>query len=242
MRVCGECGKTLEGAATRCPFCSSTKVTYVLDRTPAAAAEPERKEGEIALIFDREHPRPGGEEPAAETAESAEAAPEEDAGPSAFSTALHWAGQPRHALLLGAALLVLGGIAWWALAPHRTQVVEVAADPRAVDPVLAREFSKLVDAALPEKLEWGRDVLRKRIPARFPEELLMEIDRETPEIRFSNDEKNEAYYRFSIAYHYKETNKKIFAWTSVQFFFEQRNGKWLLAGDRWPREWEVMFE
>jgi hypothetical protein len=100
----------------------------------------------------------------------------------------------------------------------------------------------MVDAAIPEKLDWGREVLKQRVPSRFPEELLMEVDREKPEIRYTSDEKTEAYYRFTIAYHYKETNKKVFTWSSVQFFFGFKNGKWSLIGDRWPREWEVVFE
>jgi hypothetical protein len=246
MRVCGECGKNLEGSATRCHFCGSTKVSYVSDpETPTPVtlpvhAQPAEKDGGITIIFDKGHNHPVEEEPAEEAA--AEAPADEEEEPSFFSTAVQWARQPLHAALLGAALVAAGGILWWTLAPHRTQVEEVEADPRAVDPVLAKEFAKMVDAAIPEKLEWGRDILRRRVPSRFPEELFMEVDRDKPEIRYTSDEKSEAYYRFAIAYHYKEANKKLFVWNSVQFFFELRSGKWVLTGDRWPREWEVLFE
>jgi hypothetical protein len=238
----------LETGATRCHFCGSTKVSFIADpvetiaQPETAHPEPAEKDAGITIIFDKGHDHPAEAAPAAELEAEPQETAEGEEEPSAFSAAWQWAIRPAHAALLGVALLVLGGGVWWILAPRRVQVQEVEADPRAVDPVLARDFSALVDAALPEKLEWGREILRHRVPSRFPEELLLDTDREKAEIRFLNDEKTEAYYRCSIAYHYKETNKKIFSWMSAQFFFELRNGKWFLSGDRWPREWEVVFE
>ncbi len=247
MRVCGECHKPLEGSATRCPFCGSNTVSYMPDRP----VEPEQVEHEesssgqgITIVFDKGHDTPtvahetteGEHEHETEILEIGE-----ETHPW-VEKLLNWAKQPRTWMIAGGLLVALGGGAWWMLSDHKPEVQEVHIDPRAVDPVMAKEFSKMVDSALVDKLEWGKEVMKKRTPFRFPEELMMKVDREKPEIHYVTDEKVSATYRFSIAYHFKETHEKLYPWTTVTFFFELRGGKWIMVGERWPREAEVVFE
>jgi hypothetical protein len=244
MRVCGECKKPLEGSATRCVYCGSATVSYVADKKPEAPTEEES--GGITIIFDKGQDHPHAHKHGAEGTGPGEAAGEQDEIEEETSPLIQkvllWAKEPKYWIIAGAVIVALGGLAWWTLVPHKVQVQEVEADPRAVDPVLAKDFSKIVDAAIPDKLEWGRDMMKRRVPTRFPEELIMDVDRDNPEVRYNDDTKTTAYYRFIIAYHFKETHKKLYPWTSVTFFFELRKGKWVLTGERWPRESEVVFE
>ena len=84
--------------------------------------------------------------------------------------------------------------------------------------------------------------MRNRLPTRFPEELEMEIDRDQVKVRYDNIQKQSVYYQLSVAYHFVKAHEKTYIWQPVTFYFEIRNGKWELIGDRWVREWELEFE
>jgi hypothetical protein len=103
-------------------------------------------------------------------------------------------------------------------------------------------FDKLIDQILPEKLDWGREVMHRRLLTRFPEELQMEVDKNNRDIKWDGKGKVLAYYRFSIAYHFKEEARENYSWKPVTFFFRMEAGKWVMMGERWMREDEVLFE
>lgn len=247
MRICSQCGKTLEGSATRCPECGSTSVTWTADQpvvpqpeTPPQA--PETPKSGITIIFDKGEDTPVFSEPTPES-DSALVVVEPTKKESVFSLMWQtWRNKPGFwVALVVLALLAGGGVflmfKWNSIFPE-----PAVANQQGVDETLARQFSHMVDEMLPEKLEWGREIMKRRVPTRFPEELLMAVDKKNPEIRFLNPEQTSASYRFTMAYHFKDTNRKLYPWASVIFYFEMRNGKWVITGDRWVSEWEISFE
>lgn len=103
-------------------------------------------------------------------------------------------------------------------------------------------FELIIRKALPEKLEWGREILRKRLPSRFPEELFLAIKTKDGEAKYDNPQRTSVHYQIFIAYHFLDTAEHAYSWNPVTFYFELRLGQWELVGDRWLTEWEVEFE
>jgi len=104
------------------------------------------------------------------------------------------------------------------------------------------QMAKQVDAVIPDKLEWGREILRKRIPSCFPEQLLLEVDKSKPDVKYEDKAKTYISYRVNVSYHLEELPKELWNWQSVTFFFRPKDGQWGLYGERWPREDEIEFE
>lgn len=111
-----------------------------------------------------------------------------------------------------------------------------------VEEELKEQFELMIRKALPEKLEWGREMLRKRLPSRFPEELSIATRKKDAEAKYDNPERTSAHYQIFIAYHFLDIAEHDYIWNPVTFYFELRHGQWELVGDRWVTEWEVDFE
>ena len=111
-----------------------------------------------------------------------------------------------------------------------------------VEGELKERFELMIRKALPEKLEWGREVLRKRLPSRFPEELSLATQNKGAEAKYDNPERTCAHYQIFIAYHFLDGAEQDYIWNPVTFYFELRLGQWELVGDQWLTEWEVDFE
>jgi len=142
----------------------------------------------------------------------------------------------------GAAVIGLSLIVGLTLIGFGRPVAVKADDSNNVAGETRQVFDKLVSNYLPEKLEWGRELLKVRMPSYFPEELLIAMDTRKAEVKYSNPQKTQASYHMLVAYHFKETPKSAYIWMSAAFFFEAKEGKWQLTADKWPREWEVNFE
>jgi uncharacterized protein (DUF58 family) len=104
------------------------------------------------------------------------------------------------------------------------------------------EFQKTMEEYLPDKLEWGREIMRKRLPSRFPEELLMSYDVAKVDVRYTNREQNQAVYRLPVAYYFLNQPRATFRWQPVTFHFELRNRQWVMIGDNWMTEDDLKFE
>ncbi|MCK5219265.1 hypothetical protein KAR10_07080 [bacterium] len=111
-----------------------------------------------------------------------------------------------------------------------------------VEEELKAQFELMLRKTLPEKLEWGREALRKRLPSRFPEELFLATKQKDAEAKYDNSQRTSAHYQIFIAYHFLDAPERTYLWNPVTFYFELRHGHWELAGDRWVTEWEVEFE
>jgi len=102
-----------------------------------------------------------------------------------------------------AAVLVLAAVLWAVLKPSTSSEPPPApSHPLAVEPEVVKKFNVLIDAYLPEKLQWGRDILTRRIPSRFPEELTLDLDRAKSEVRYDDASRTSAYYQTLASYHY----------------------------------------
>jgi hypothetical protein len=217
MRRCSKCGKVLDADANRCPECGSSKMSLSLEtRTP---------EPVTAIIAPPPEPRAAFVEPIAEEPEPVPA----------------WHGPVTWALA-AAVVVVLGLGGWWWLQGGRGRTPLQAADPNAVDAVVKQQFGKLIQDYLPEKLEWGRELLKKRAPNRFPDELAIATNEAKADVEYTNSEKTAAAFGMQIAYHFPEMPRKAYLWQPVTFFFEFRQGKWVLTGDKWPNDWDLNFE
>jgi hypothetical protein len=217
MRRCSNCGKVLDDDADRCPECGSSKLTLSL--------ETRKPEPVTAIIA----PPP---EPKAAPAATVEEEPEPV---SAWQGPLPWS-------VLAAVVILLGIGAGWFFLSGRPQVPVKTTDPNAVELLVRQKLEKLIQEYLPEKLEWGRELLKKRSPNRFPEELALATNETKADVEYVNPEKTAAAYGMQIAYHFPETPRKSYQWQQVTFFFEQHQGKWVLTGDKWPNDWDLNFE
>lgn len=111
-----------------------------------------------------------------------------------------------------------------------------------VEPAVASQFETMIKELLPEKLDWAREQMKRRLPSRFPEELLMETDETKVEVNYDNKKHTAAHYEMQIAYHLKEIRKESYIWQPVTFYFELRQGKWVMVGDKWIRDSDLVFE
>ncbi len=151
--------------------------------------------------------------------------------------------QPRHWVILGALLIAFMFIPYGV-----RQVIELGSQPNyeinknKVESELQEKFDLMIEDTLADKLEWARLVLRNRVPTRFPEELTMEVDKQSAEVKYDNEDKSSAYYSLLVSYHFEDDHQKTFRWYPVTFFFEIRSQAWTLIGDRWVRESEIIFE
>lgn len=115
-------------------------------------------------------------------------------------------------------------------------------DPLQVEAETRKQFENLVDQTLADKLEWGREVLRNRLPTRFPEELVMEVDKQKADLKYDNRKKQTAAFSVQISYHFEDDHPKTIRWYPVTFFFQKQDDKWYLLGDTWIKESELIFE
>ncbi|MCK5243525.1 hypothetical protein KAR34_13840 [bacterium] len=150
---------------------------------------------------------------------------------------------PRFWMISGA--IVLGFIIVpWSI----SQIIKLTGGPaldyhaNAVEPELKKKLEVIIKDVLPDKLEWAQEHMRLRLPTRFPEELTMDANQAEAEVKYDNKEKNSAYYRMLVCYHFVDAHKKTYFWQPVTFFFEIRNGAWTMIGDRWIRKSEIIFE
>ncbi|MEW6517480.1 MAG: hypothetical protein AB1439_11340 [candidate division FCPU426 bacterium] len=151
--------------------------------------------------------------------------------------------QPRFWVMLGSVLAVLIAMPWLGMQTVKWASQPAAkTDPFKVDDEIKKKFEKLVDQALADKLEWGRDVLRNRLPTRFPEELIMEVDKQKTEAKYDNRKKNTATFAIIISYHFDDDHPKAIRWYPGTFYFEKRNEEWRLVGDNWIKESELILE
>lgn len=111
-----------------------------------------------------------------------------------------------------------------------------------VEEEIKERFELLFRKDLPEKLEWGREVLRKRLPSRFSEELSLATRTKDAEAKYDNPQRTSAHYQIFVAYHFLDTPEHACLWNPVTYYFELRRGKWVLIGDLWVTEWQVDFE
>lgn len=142
---------------------------------------------------------------------------------------------------LGIVLIVLGPWAWQQLQP-KAGSVSVTQDPRAVGSVLRQQLDALVQETVPDKIEWARGIIRQRMPFRFSDELLLELDQPAAEVRYDNEQKNSVTYHIQICYHFDQTPKRIYQWQGVSFSFQQRDGVWTLVGESWIKEENLTLE
>ncbi len=111
-----------------------------------------------------------------------------------------------------------------------------------VEPAVAGQFEVMVKEMLPEKLDWGREQMKHRLPSRFPEELLMETDETKVDIKYENKKHTAAHYELQITYHLDDAVKETYVWQPVTFYFELRQGQWVMVGDKWIRPTALVFE
>lgn len=220
MRKCSKCGKEVEFDANKCPDC-----------------------GSIALIFQLDTPQP---EPVSAPDASAPGLPEqpEPAAQEDIPALRLWMKEKWFWPAVGGTVLLLGLGGWWAFAPKPQPSAEIAAaEPvNAVEAGERAQIEALIHDALAEKLEWGRELLKKRMPNRFPEELLLDTNKAEADLQYANPEKTAVVYHLPVTYHFKELSSKAYIWLPASFTFIKRDGKWALAGDKWPNEWDVNFE
>lgn len=249
MWICGNCGRPVrDDRAAACPHCNNVKGS----RRPAIA-RPAGGNTPSALptqttVAPKPAPAPAAVPPAAKApaavAPPAPPAPRVKLGERPLVTmAKRLARQPRFWITFASVLAVLVAVPWlgmqlskWASRPV------VKADPTIVDPELKKDFEKMVDQALADKLEWGREVLRNRLPARFPEELVMEVDKQKSEVKFDNRKKNTVNFQILVSYHFEDDHRKAIRWYPGTFFFQKQDEKWYLIGDNWIKESELIFE
>jgi hypothetical protein len=151
--------------------------------------------------------------------------------------------QPRFWIALGSILAVVVIVPWLGLqlAKWASRPV-VPTDPTKVETEAKKDFEQMVDQALADKLEWGREVLRNRLPTRFPDELIMEVDKQKSEVKYENRKKTSASFHILVSYHFEDDHPKTLHWYPATFFFQKQNEKWYLVGDSWIKESEIVFE
>lgn len=235
MRTCWKCGQALADEIERCPACGN--ITALENRAAQAA-------------------KPGPAAPAKELSpvqiaekvwNNVQQTWETRVRPVAEHPLLlnvdNWLFRHWKWLVLGAAVLVATAGGVWSLNRFYQEMASTKSelDIRLADET-AKQVTGLIQEVLPEKLEWGRDVMKRRVPGRFPEELSMDIDKAKGELKFMNREKTKAMYTLLIAYHYRNTHRRTFNWEPVTFYFKKSGQHWVLTGDKWLTEWEVNFE
>ncbi len=104
------------------------------------------------------------------------------------------------------------------------------------------QLRELVRVHLDERLAWGRDLLKRRSPNRFPEELLLAVDDKKADVKYLTQDRKAVSYHLLVAYHFRETPVKTYVWHPVSMNFERRPEGWDLTGDKWMAEWDVNFE
>ena len=111
-----------------------------------------------------------------------------------------------------------------------------------ITPELRRELDIKLASILEDKLKWGREVMRKRLPSRFPEELILDKDLTKAEVKFENNSLKNVYYYLLVAYHFKHDHEATYRWKPVTIYFEQREQEWVYIGEKWLNEWDLEFE
>jgi len=238
MWICDNCGQPLDDNAKKCTMCG-------MERIRVSSKKAEEAQASRIFEFGTQKKEPEKTKP--------EAIPDEitPTEPSVgfkderrIITILNRLMRtPEFWLIFGAIILGFLVIPW-----SIQQIIKITFKPAdnniasVVEPELREKFELIIDDALPDKLEWAREVMRRRIPTRFPEELTMDINKQDAEVKYDNKEKTSAYYRLLISYHFIDANKKTYFWQPVTFYFEVRDGVWTLIGDHWIRESELELE
>lgn len=111
-----------------------------------------------------------------------------------------------------------------------------------VDEQVVAQLDSIIDEVLQEKLAWGQEVMQRRLPIRFPEELILKDDRSRADIQYENDKQTALYYEFQIAYHMDNDPPETYRWRPVTIYFELRDNKWVRIGEQWLRAGELVFE
>lgn len=239
MRTCAKCGKIVASGVLKCPACGGTRISFTVDDEGAGSA-PATSLPETGtrtdLNFDRGAP-PETEAPAAPAPAASNEEPWEDRLEG-------WQRRPWFWPVVAGLVLVLALGVWVGFTMRRTATKAPTAveDPLKVEPEVRSELQKLIQVHLDERLAWGRELLKRRSPNRFPEELLLRTDDQKAEVRYLTRDKNAVIYHLLVAYHFRETPLKTYVWHSVSMSFARRPEGWVLTGDHWPAEWDVNFE
>jgi len=247
MWICGNCGRPVrDDRAEACPPCSSVKGTRRLStvRPSGGAAEQPAAANAAATAVKPPQPAPAPVKPQAPAAPPPPPEPRVKLGERPLVTmAKRLARQPRFWIVLTCVLAVVVAVPWagmqlaaWVSRPAPKT------DPLAVEEETKKHFEKMVDQALSDKLEWGREVLRNRLPSRFPEELVMEVDKQKADRKYDSRKKNPASFNVQISYHFEDDHPKAIRWYPVVFFFQKQEDTWYLIGDNWLKESELIFE
>ncbi|MCD4812159.1 hypothetical protein K8S19_00480 [bacterium] len=240
MWVCDHCGQPMDDKAKKCSMCGVIKPEEIIKKAEAA---------QVSQSFDF------SEKAGAKKPEIHKAVDTVQAEPEAPSQVEPVNERPivtifRRLVVSSKFWIVLASVVLaFILVPWTIQKInqfstanEFDYDAKSVETTLCSKFELIIDDTLPDKLEWAREVMRLRLPTRFPEELLLDISKQEAEVKYENDEKTSVSFRMLITYHFGDAHKKTYYWQPVTFFFEIRNGEWVLIGDRWLRESELVFE
>jgi hypothetical protein len=150
---------------------------------------------------------------------------------------------PRFWMIFGAVVLGFVIIPWSvSMIAKLAKGPELDYNANVVEPEVKKKLDVIIEDIMPDKLEWAQELLRNRLPTRFPEELTMDINKAEAEVRYEGKGKTSAFYRMLVSYHFTDAHKKTYFWQPVTFFFEVRNGTWTMIGDKWIRASEMIFE
>lgn len=244
MWVCDHCGQPMDDKAKKCSMCKTDRPEEKSKKSEKAqvsqsfdfSVTAEEKKAEATAAQDAESTPE--DTPAVDTTEEEQ----RDERPI-FTILRRLAVTPKFWIVFASIVLAFILVPWTIQKINQfssADSFDINADK--VEPELQSKFELIIDDTLPDKLEWARNVLRFRLPTRFPEELLLDINKQEAEVIYETDEKTSASFRLLIAYHFADAHKKTYIWQPVTFFFEIRNGEWVLIGDRWLREGELIFE